>query len=153
MAQSRLMELTVGLFVCLGLAALLLMTMQVSTANGVRGGETYTVLARFTNIGSLRSRAPVTLAGVRIGRVGDIQINPETFDAEVELVINSEYDFMPEDTSANIYTAGLLGEQYIALEPGGSPRNLEDGDRLRFTQSALVLERLIGRFLSSMGQD
>lgn len=153
MAQSRLMELTVGLFVCLGLAALLLMTLQVSTANGARGGETYTVTARFTNIGSLRSRAPVTLAGVRIGRVGDIQINPETFDAEVELIINAEYDFMPEDTGANIYTAGLLGEQYIALEPGGSPDSLEDGDRLRFTQSALVLERLIGQFLSSMGQD
>jgi len=151
--QTRLMELTVGLFVCLGLAALLIMTLQVSTDNGMRTGETYTVIARFENTGSLRSRAPVTLAGVRIGRVGNIRINPQTFDAEVELVINAKYDFMPDDTSASIYTSGLLGEQYIALEPGGSPNNLEDGDRLRFTQSALVLERLIGQFLSSMGQD
>ena len=151
--QTRLMELTVGLFVCLGLAALLIMTLQVSTDNGMRGGETYTVIARFENTGSLRSRAPVTLAGVRVGRVGNIRINPQTFDAEVELIISGQYDFMPDDTSASIYTSGLLGEQYIALEPGGSPNNLEDGDRLRFTQSALVLERLIGQFLSSMGQD
>ncbi len=153
MTQTRMMELVTGLFVCLGLAALLVLALQVSTGNGYRSGDTYSVTARFENIGSLRSRSPVTLGGVRIGRVGDIRINPETFDAEVELRIDTRFDMLPEDTGASIFTAGLLGEQYIALEPGGSPEVLADGDRLRFTQSALVLERLIGQFVANMGQD
>lgn len=153
MNQTRLMELVVGLFICLGLAAVFLLTLQVSTQNDLRRESTYSVQARFDNVGSLRVRAPVTLAGVRIGRVTAVDVNPETFQAEVELAIDERYNQLPTDSSAAIQTAGILGEQYVALQPGGSMDNLKDGDRINFTQSAIVLENLIGRFLTQMGND
>ena len=106
----------------------------------------YKISATFSNIGSLKVRAPVTLAGVRIGRVTAITIDQESFDAVVELTVNPTYE-LPSDTGASILTAGLLGEQYIALEPGGMPDTLSEGDQIELTQSALVLERLIGQFL------
>ena len=153
MNQTRLMELVVGLFICLGLAAVFLLTLQVSTQNDLRRESTYSVQARFDNVGSLRVRAPVTLAGVRIGRVTAVDVNPETFQAEVKLAIDERYNQLPTDSSAAIQTAGILGEQYVALQPGGSMDNLKDGDRISFTQSAIVLENLIGRFLTQMGND
>ncbi|HBG50834.1 outer membrane lipid asymmetry maintenance protein MlaD [Candidatus Macondimonas diazotrophica] len=153
MNQTRLMELVVGLFICLGLAAIFLLTLQVSTQNDLRRESTYSVQARFDNVGSLRVRAPVTLAGVRIGRVTAVDVNPETFQAEVKLAIDERYNQLPTDSSAAIQTAGILGEQYVALQPGGSMDNLKNGDRISFTQSAIVLENLIGRFLTQMGND
>ena len=153
MNQTRLMELVVGLFICLGLAAIFLLTLQVSTQNNLRRESTYSVQARFDNVGSLRVRAPVTLAGVRIGRVTAVDVNPETFQAEVKLAIDERYNQLPTDSSAAIQTAGILGEQYVALQPGGSMDNLKNGDRISFTQSAIVLENLIGRFLTQMGND
>lgn len=153
MNQTRLMELVVGLFICLGLAAVFLLTLQVSTQNDLRRESTYSVQARFDNVGSLRVRAPVTLAGVRIGRVTAVDVNPETFQAEVKLAIDERYNQLPTDSSAAIQTAGILGEQYVALQPGGSMDNLKNGDRISFTQSAIVLENLIGRFLTQMGND
>ena len=153
MAQTRMLELVVGLFVLLGVAALFLLTLQVSTANDFTQDESYRVSARFQNIGSLRTRAPVTLAGVTIGRVVDIRIDSQTFEAVVEMRIAGEYDQLPADSDASIHTAGLLGEQYIAITPGGAPEPLQNGDEIRFTQSALVLENLIGRLVTSMGGD
>jgi len=120
MNQTRLMELVVGLFICLGLAAMFLLTLQVSTQNDLKRDASYEITARFDNVGSLRVRAPVTLAGVRIGRVTAVDVNPETFQAEVKLAIDQRYDKLPTDSSAAIQTAGILGEQYIALQPGGA---------------------------------
>ncbi|HET7688591.1 MAG TPA: outer membrane lipid asymmetry maintenance protein MlaD [Candidatus Macondimonas sp.] len=153
MNQTRLMELVVGLFICLGLAAMFLLTLQVSTQNDLKRDASYEITARFDNVGSLRVRAPVTLAGVRIGRVTAVDVNPETFQAEVKLAIDQRYDKLPSDSSAAIQTAGILGEQYIALQPGGAMENLKPGDRIGFTQSAVVLENLIGRFLAQTGNE
>ncbi|MGB7290109.1 MAG: outer membrane lipid asymmetry maintenance protein MlaD [Candidatus Macondimonas sp.] len=153
MNQTRLMELVVGLFICLGLAAMFLLTLQVSTQNDLRRDASYEITARFDNVGSLRVRAPITLAGVRIGRVTGVDVNPETFQAEVKLAIDQRYDKLPSDSSAAIQTAGILGEQYIALQPGGAMENLKAGDRIGFTQSAVVLENLIGRFLAQTGNE
>jgi phospholipid/cholesterol/gamma-HCH transport system substrate-binding protein len=105
--------------------------------------------AGFENIGGLKVRSPVTVSGVRVGRVAAIDYDTESFEAVVTMRISSSYDNFPEDTSASIFTAGLLGEQYIALEPGGSMENLVNGDRLQLTQSALVMEQIIGQFLYS----
>ncbi|HXF07704.1 MAG TPA: outer membrane lipid asymmetry maintenance protein MlaD [Candidatus Acidoferrales bacterium] len=148
MNQTRLMELVVGLFICLGLAATFLLTLQVSTQNDLAANRSYTLKLRFDNVGSLRVRAPVTLAGVRIGRVTSVDVDPESFQAEVEVEIDQRFDKLPTDSSASIQTAGILGEQYIAIQPGGAMDNLKDGDRINFTQSAIVLENLIGRFLA-----
>ena len=153
MNQTRLMELVVGLFICLGLAATFLLTLQVSTQNDLAASRSYTLKLRFDNVGSLRVRAPVTLAGVRIGRVTSVGVDPESFQAEVEVGIDQRFDKLPTDTSASIQTAGILGEQYIALQPGGAMDNLKDGDRINFTQSAIVLENLIGRFLAQSGTE
>jgi phospholipid/cholesterol/gamma-HCH transport system substrate-binding protein len=153
MNQTRLMELVVGLFICLGLAAMFLLTLQVSTQNDIGRNTSYSVTARFDNVGSLRVRAPITLAGVRIGRVTAVDVNPETFQAEVKLTIDRHYDKLPADSSAAIQTAGILGEQYIALQPGGAMENLKEGDRINFTQSAVILENLIGRFLAQSGNE
>lgn len=153
MNQTRLMELVVGLFICLGLAAMFLLTLQVSTQNDLKRDASYEITARFDNVGSLRVRAPITLAGVRIGRVTAVDVNPETFQAEVKLAIDQRYDKLPSDSSAAIQTAGILGEQYIALQPGGAMENLKAGDRISFTQSAVVLENLIGRFLAQTGNE
>lgn len=153
MNQTRLMELVVGLFICLGLAAMFLLTLQVSTQNDLKRDASYEITARFDNVGSLRVRAPITLAGVRIGRVTAVDVNPETFQAEVKLAIDQRYDKLPTDSSAAIQTAGILGEQYIALQPGGAMENLKPGDHIGFTQSAVVLENLIGRFLAQTGNE
>ncbi|QBQ54132.1 outer membrane lipid asymmetry maintenance protein MlaD [Nitrosococcus wardiae] len=149
MRQSRAVELIVGLFVAAGLGALFMLAMKVSNLSLVAQEDTYSVTAKFQNIGGLKVRSPVTLAGVTIGRVAVIQIDSQTYEAEVRMRIESQYDYLPEDTSASIYTAGLLGEQYIALEPGGAEVYLKEGDKIFLTQSALVLEELIGQFLYS----
>ena len=113
------------------------------------GDDSYLLKAGFENIGGLKVRSPVTVSGVRVGRVVAIDYDDEAFEAVVTLRIESRHDGFPQDTSASIFTAGLLGEQYIALEPGGAMDNLVDGDRLQLTQSALVMEQIIGQFLYS----
>jgi len=153
MDNVRGVEIMVGLFVAAGLAALFALAMQVSNIPIFQTMDGYEVKARFENIGGLRERAPVTMSGVRIGRVKSIRLDERTYDAEVVLTIDRRYDQLPEDSSAAIYTSGLLGEQYIALSAGGTDFYLEDGGEITLTQSALVLERLIGRFLSNMGDD
>ncbi|MGF1612791.1 MAG: outer membrane lipid asymmetry maintenance protein MlaD [Gammaproteobacteria bacterium] len=147
--QTRTIEISVGVFVALGLAALLMLSMKVSNLSRLTEGDGYRITARFANIGGLKVRAPVTMAGVRIGRVTGIDFDTDAYEALVELTIQGQYDRLPEDTSASIYTAGLLGEQYVSLEPGAEERFLKQGDEIQLTQSALVLERLVGQFLFS----
>ncbi len=148
MTTTRTLEITVGLFVALGIAALLALAWWVSDVNTIGEGNGYHVIAHFDHIGSLKVRSPVTLAGVRIGRVVDIAIDPHTYQAVVTLRIDPRYDQLPSDTGASIYTAGILGEQYISLEPGGMDDFLKEGSRLKITQGALVIEQLIGRFIT-----
>ena len=147
MKQSKTVEIAVGLFVAAGMAALFVLAMKVSNLSTSTSGESYTIEAAFENIGGLKVRSPVTVSGVRVGRVDNITYDFETFEAVVQLRIGNAYDSFPEDTTASIFTAGLLGEQYVALEPGGSEDNLKPGDRIQLTQSALVLEQMIGQFL------
>ena len=149
--NSRTIEISVGLFVACGLAALFMLAMQVSNLASLGGdGDSYTVTAAFENVGGLKVRSPVTVSGVRVGRVDAIDYDTSAYEAVVTLRINAAYDAFPEDTSASIFTAGLLGEQYIALDPGGSMDNLTQDSRIQLTQSALVMEQIIGQFLYSM---
>jgi phospholipid/cholesterol/gamma-HCH transport system substrate-binding protein len=147
MQNSRALEIGVGLFVAAGLAALFMLAMQVSNLSANISGESYMVTAAFQNIGGLKVRSPVTVSGVRVGRVEAIDYDTSAYEAVVHLRIEDKYKSFPDDTSASIFTAGLLGEQYIALQPGGSENNLKAGDRIHLTQSALVLEQIIGQFL------
>jgi phospholipid/cholesterol/gamma-HCH transport system substrate-binding protein len=151
--KLRYLEVSVGLFVLLGVAALFYLAIQVSNIAEYRDRDTYRVVAYFDHIGGLKVRAPVTVSGVRIGRVAQIAYDPERFQARVTLAIQAGLDYLPADTQASIFTAGLLGEQYIALEPGGDDEMLADGDEVLFTQSALVLENMIGRVLTNMSAD
>ncbi len=147
--QSRALEIIVGFFVCLGVAAVFVMTFRVASIENVDGGTVYRVTATFDNIGGLKPGAAVTMAGVKIGRVREIKINPQTFQADVAIDISETYNNIPEDSNAKILTAGLLGEQYIGFEPGGSDDVLKQGSKVELTQSALVLENLIGQFLAN----
>ena len=147
MTHSRTVEILVGAFMAAGIVALFFLAMKVSTLNASAGGDGYLLQARFDNVGRLKERAAVTMAGVRIGRVETIGYDKATYEALIDLRIDRRYDNLPIDTFANIFTAGLLGEQYIGLEPGGSTDYLHEGDTIGHTQSALVLEQMIGQFL------
>ena len=149
MMHSKAIEIWVGLFVVAGMAALLMLSMKVSNIQAFTETKGYSITASFENIGGLKVRSPVTMAGVVVGRVASIGFDRDTFEAIVTMNIQDQYDNIPKDTSASIYTSGLLGEQYIGLEPGGSETNLKSGDSIRLTQSAVVLEKLIGQFLVS----
>ncbi len=147
MRQTRAVELGTGLFVLIGMSALFFLTTQTTGGTDFSATDVYEVEARFENVGSLKARAPVAMAGVTIGRVTNIEFDPNALDAVVTFVIDSQYDQIPDDSDASILTAGLLGSQYIGLQPGGSDIYLEEGGEILFTQSALVLENLIGKFL------
>ena len=147
MYVSRTAELWVGLFVLAGVASLFALAMKVSNIAAFQSADGYEIVARFQNIGGLTERAPVTLGGVQIGRVKSIELDQQTFQARVILAIAPDYNNLPEDTSASILTSGLLGEQYVGLEPGGMDATLSDGDEIMLTQSALVLEKIISQFL------
>ena len=147
--NTRKTEILVGLFIAAGLAALFMLAMKVSNLNIYNNEAGYEITANFENVSGLKVKSAVTMAGVRIGRVSDIIFDPETFEAVVKIKIESKYNTLPKDTTASIYTAGLLGEKYIGLEPGGDEENLKDQDKLKLTQSSLVLEKLISRFVDS----
>ncbi|MDH3988480.1 MAG: outer membrane lipid asymmetry maintenance protein MlaD [Gammaproteobacteria bacterium] len=153
MQQTRSVELGTGLFVLLGMAALFFLTTQTTGSDNFSGNDAYTVTARFENVGSLKDRAPVAMSGVTIGRVTEVRFDPEALDAEVTFVIDSRYDQIPDDSDASILTAGLLGSQYIGLQAGGSEFYLEEGSEIQFTQSAIVIENLISKYLFSNDSD
>jgi phospholipid/cholesterol/gamma-HCH transport system substrate-binding protein len=139
-------DLWVGIFVAAGFAALLFLALKVGNLATFSSGQTYQVNAKFANIGGLKARAPVKSAGVVVGRVAEIQFDNESYEALVKINLDVNYQF-PRDTTAKILTSGILGEQYVGLEAGGDGVMLKSGDRLRLTQSAVVLENLISQFL------
>ena len=153
MQQTRAVELGTGLFVLLGLAALFFLTTQTTGNTTFTSGDTYEVTARFDNVGSLKVRAPVSMSGVTIGRVTAIEFDSVSLQAEVTLVIDQAFDQIPDDSDAAIQTSGMLGSQYIGLQAGGSETSLADGSEIEFTQSAIVLENLISKYLFSAGGD
>jgi len=146
---NKYVHVAVGVFIALGLAALFMLAMKVSNLSSMSDEQGYEVVARFENIGGLKVRSPVSIAGVRIGRVTGIDFDQQSFEAVVKMEIGGSIDMIPTDTTASIFTAGLLGEQYIGLEPGGEESYLDEGSELKLTQSALVLEQLIGQFMYS----
>ena len=146
------LEVGVGVFLLMGLLCALALAFASTDARGRVGGEQYRVHARFSNLGELKVRAPVKIAGVRVGEVAEIALDPKTFDARVVLRLSRAAGELPADTSASIYTAGLLGERYVNLAPGGDPEPLGDGDEITMTQSAVVLEQLIGKYMFGGGK-
>ena len=146
--QRKSLDVWVGLFVLLGAIALMFLALKAGNMSSFSFGPSYTLVARFDNIGGLKPRAPVKSAGVVVGRVERISFDDKSFQALVTLRLQGEYQF-PSDSSAKILTSGLLGEQYIGLEPGGDIKNFNDGGRIKSTQSAIVLESLISQFLFS----
>jgi len=152
MMSRKELDLWVGLFVLIGIGAMLFLSLKVANLSAFSTAETYQVLAKFDNIGGLKTRAPVKSAGVVVGRVSNIRFDNETFEAVVTVSLERRFQF-PKDSSAKILTSGILGEQYVGLAPGGDTANLNDGDTLKITQSAVVLENLISQFLYSKAAD
>jgi len=153
MQQTRSVELGTGLFALLGFAALFFLVTQTTGSSSFGGDETYEVTARFENVGSLKSRAPVAMSGVTIGRVTSVEFDPENLEALVTFVIDGKFSQIPDDSDAGIVTAGLLGSQYISLQAGGSESYLQDGSEIQFTQSAIVIENLISKYLFNNSSD
>ena len=144
--DRKAMDFWVGVFVIAGVIALGLLAFKVGNLGSERGIKTFTIEARFDNIGGLKLKAPVKSAGVLVGRVSEIYFDNVKFQAVVKMALDSRYEF-PKDSSASILTSGLLGEVYIGLDAGGDDKKLQEGDKVKLTQSAVVLERLIGQFM------
>jgi phospholipid/cholesterol/gamma-HCH transport system substrate-binding protein len=149
MNSRKTIEVWVGLFVAAGLLALAMLAFKVGNLTSADVVDGYTLNAKFSNIGGLKTKAPVTMAGVRIGRVTKIGFDNERYMGVIEMQIDGRYKNIPKDTSASILTSGLLGDQYVGLDPGGSEEYLKSSDTIQMTQSAVVLEKLIGQFLFS----
>ncbi|RKR02523.1 phospholipid/cholesterol/gamma-HCH transport system substrate-binding protein [Kushneria sinocarnis] len=153
MTRTKWVECGVGVFVLAGFLGLVFLGLQVSGLNLSRANDTFTLHASFSNIGGLKERSRVTVAGVTVGHVTDIELDPKWLDGRVTMQIDeSMKDKLSSDSTAAILTSGLLGEQYVGLSTGGAPETLEDGDTIRDTQSALVLENLIQQFVSNMSK-
>jgi phospholipid/cholesterol/gamma-HCH transport system substrate-binding protein len=148
MMSRKEIDLWVGMFVAIGLGALLFLALKVANLSSFSASDTYRVAAHFDNVGGLKVRAPIKSAGVVVGRVSGITFDNQTFEAVVTLAMDGHYQF-PRDTSAKILTSGILGEQYVGLSAGGDTENLKEGDKIKLTQSAVVLENLISQFLYS----
>jgi phospholipid/cholesterol/gamma-HCH transport system substrate-binding protein len=146
MKTSRNIEIMVGIFVLLGFISLFLLALNISNVSSFGTNNGYTVKVYFDNIGGLKTRAPISMSGVKIGRVSHIAYNQQRGQAEVSMLIEPDYQ-LSIDTQASIYTTGLLGEQYISLEPGAEDEVLEPGDMITLTQSAMVLEEIVGKFM------
>ena len=151
MQQTRAIELSTGLFVLLGFAALFFMVTQIASREfAIGSGDVYRVRAEFNNIGGLKVGAPVAMAGVTVGRVEAIDYDQDLYKAVVRMRIDGQYDRIPADSDASIFTSGLLGGQYIGISPGGLDEYLAEGAEITFVQDAIVLENLIGKFLVNM---
>ena len=150
--ERTTLDLWVGLFVVAGIAALVMLAMKVGNLGTYNMSESYQVHAYFTNIGGLKAKASVKSAGVLVGRVTDIKLDTERYEANVTMSLDKRYQF-PKDTFANILTSGLLGEQYIGLSPGGDSEMLHNGEQIKKTQPAMVLEDLIGKFIYNKAEE
>jgi phospholipid/cholesterol/gamma-HCH transport system substrate-binding protein len=150
--SRKILDLWVGLFVLIGISALLFLALKVGNLSSAHLAETYVLEAKFDNIGGLKVRGPVKSAGVLVGRISDIKFDPASYEAIVIMNVDGRYRF-PKDTFASILTAGLLGEQYVGLDAGGDEKMLIAGDKITKTQSAVVLEKLISQFLFSKAAD
>ena len=151
MAQRQSFQIGTGLFILLGFAALAYLATQTTSVANFSQGDSYSLKARFTNVGQLKLRAPVKIAGVRIGSVASVVLEPDKLDALVTLSIDQRFDKIPDDSAAAVFTSGLLGDQYVALQPGGSPDVFKNGDEVILTQSSMQLEELIGKYLVGSG--
>ena len=151
MRANYKVELASGIFLLLGIAALVWLATRATDYGQDIGDNTYTISARFSNVGDLRNRAPVKIGGVTVGIVESIDLDPVSFQAIVRMSIASRFNEIPSDTSASVLTSGVLGDRYIGLEPGGAPDMLTEGDEIFITQSALVLEQLVGKYLFNAG--
>ena len=149
MRPSRAIDVSTGLFVLLGFAAILFLVTQITNREFSLRSDSYRLQAQFENVGGLKAGAPVSMAGVTIGRVESIGYDMSLFKAVATLRIDARYDQIPDDSDASILTAGLLGGQYIGITPGGSDQSFKDGDRVEFVQDAIVLENLISKYLVS----
>jgi len=147
MAQRQSYQIGTGLFILFGFAALAYLATQTTSVANFSQGPSYAIKARFTNIGQLKLRAPVKVAGVRVGTVSEIKLESDKLDALVTLALDKRFDKIPDDSAAAVFTSGLLGDQYVAIQPGGSPDMFKDGDEVVLTQSSMQLEELIGKYL------
>lgn len=152
MQHSKTQDTMVGLFVAIGIAALFYMALQISNLGSYSSSDSYTISAHFQNSGGLKVKSAVSVAGVTIGRVSSIKLDNESHEALVEMKIDAQYNNLPDDSSASIYTAGLLGEQYISIDPGSSEEFLKDKSKLDITSSAIVLEEMIGKFMMNKAE-
>ncbi len=153
MQHTSTQDTLVGLFVAAGIVGLFFLALQVSNLSSFTEQDSYTVTARFENSGGLKVKSPVSAAGVKIGKVSAIHFDPKTYESVVKLSIESQYNTLPDDTTASVFTAGLLGEQYINLEAGGSEEHLKDGGKIEITQSAIILEKALGQFLFKSAEE
>lgn len=152
MRANYKVEFASGIFLLLGILALVWLATRATDFGQDIGDDTYSITARFTNIGDLRNRAPVKIGGVTVGMVESIELDPVSYEAVVRMSVASRFDEIPSDTGASILTSGVLGDRYIGLEPGGAPDMLADGDELFITQSAIVLEQIISKYLFNTGE-
>jgi phospholipid/cholesterol/gamma-HCH transport system substrate-binding protein len=153
MQHTATQDTLVGLFVAAGIAGLFFLALQVSNLSSFSNDESYTVTARFESSGGLKVKSAVSAAGVKIGKVTGINFDPKSYQSVVTMAIESKYATLPDDTTASIFTAGLLGEQYVNLEPGGSDSVLKNGSNIEITQSAIILEKVIGQFLFKSAEE
>ncbi len=147
MRANYKVELASGIFILLGIAALIWLATKATNYGQEIGEDAYFISARFTNVADLKDRAPVKIGGVMVGKVETIELDPMTFEAQVTMRIDRKFDELPLDTSAAILTSGVLGDRYVGLEPGGALEVLQDGDELFITQSAVVLDQLVSKYL------
>ncbi len=153
MQHTSTQDTIVGLFVAAGIVGLFFLALQVSNLSSFTEQDSYTVTARFENSGGLKVKSPVLAAGVKIGKVSAIRFDLKTYESVVQLSIDSQYNTLPDDTTASVFTAGLLGEQYVNLEAGGSDDFLKNGGKIEITQSAIILEKALGQFLFKSAEE
>ncbi len=153
MQHNNTLDTLVGLFVAAGIAGLFFLALQVSNLSSFTEHESYALIARFQNSGGLKVKSPVSAAGVKIGQVSSITFDPQTYESVVRMNIDTRYNKIPDDTTASIFTAGLLGEQYVSLEPGGSDEYLGNDGKIEITQPAIILEKAIGQFLFKSAEE
>ncbi len=153
MQHTRTQDTLVGLFVASGIAGLFFLSLQVSNLSSFSQHDGYMITARFENAGGLKVKSPVSAAGVKIGQVSNIHFDTKTYEAVVTMNIDPKYNTLPDDTTASIFTAGLLGEQYVNLEPGGSESYLKDKGKIDITQPAIILEKALGQFLFKSAEE